>query len=81
MSRAGVLSVLFLFSLLKEISNLSHYELMRFQGRKKINTWFPLNCICGKESEAHAEKKYFFSDLQIFVEIFLLKATPFHQEI
>ena len=34
-SRAGVMSVLFLFSLHKEIPNLSHSELMRFQEEKR----------------------------------------------
>ena len=33
--RVGVLSVLFPFSLLKEIPNLSHPELMRFQEEKR----------------------------------------------
>ena len=41
-----------------------------------MNTCFPLNCLCGKEGKTRAEKKHFFSDLQIFVEIFLLKVTP-----
>ena len=42
--------------------------------RKKM-TWFPLNFLCGKESEARAEKKYFFRITDFCWNIFAKTST------
>ena len=37
-----------------------------FSERKRINTWFPMNCCYGKESKARVEKKYYFQIYRFF---------------